>query len=292
MNHGLPRRIHSDNGSQFANETIKSLCSRLGMKQTFTAPYTPQHNGIAERMNAEVTRHIRTVMTTLGEKEEWVHTLPIVQFLVNNSSHSALGTTPRAILFGDFITPERAIPRQLEELHPLELSREEFVATLRQHITNVRAAARSCQQADIDWHDQRYTPKKDSFEPGDLVLVRRPKGRPSKLAPLHTGPVRVSAWSGHFYTVESLLDDTSSEIHEARLIRYLSSDVDEASRLASLDDDEYLVESVTDHQVVDGELFVRIHWAGYPDEADTWQPVDEDVEGTVQVDAYLAEHDL
>ncbi len=291
-NHGLPRRIHSDNGSQFANACIKSLCARLGMEQTFTAPYTPQHNGIVERMNAEVTRHIRTVMATLGEKEEWTRTLPIVQFLINNSRHKALGTTPRALLFGDFIAPERAIPRQLETLRPLDLSREEFVATLRQHISDVRAAARSCQQADIDWHDQRYTPKKDSFEPGDLVLIRRPKGRPTKLAPLHLGPVRVAARDSHFYAVDSLIDDTSQRVHEARLIRFKCDNIDEAKRLAALDDDEYLVDSVTDHRIVDDELFLRIHWAGYPDEADTWQPIDEDVEGTAQVDAYIREHDL
>lgn len=39
----------TDNGSCYRSRTFRAACKRLGLRQTFTRPYTPRTNGKAER---------------------------------------------------------------------------------------------------------------------------------------------------------------------------------------------------------------------------------------------------
>jgi transposase InsO family protein len=42
-------RVMTDNGSCYRSKTFRAACKRLGLRQIFTKPYTPQTNGKAER---------------------------------------------------------------------------------------------------------------------------------------------------------------------------------------------------------------------------------------------------
>ena len=44
-------KLKSDNGGEFTSLTFKSYCSTHGIQKQFSQPYTPQHNGLAERKN-------------------------------------------------------------------------------------------------------------------------------------------------------------------------------------------------------------------------------------------------
>lgn len=41
----ISHSIVSDNGRQFDNKKVKSLCEKLGIKKHFPSPYYPQANG-------------------------------------------------------------------------------------------------------------------------------------------------------------------------------------------------------------------------------------------------------
>ncbi len=56
---GPPDRIRSDNGTQYAATVIAELNTFLGMDHVFSIAYHPQSNGIVERSNLEVMRHLR-----------------------------------------------------------------------------------------------------------------------------------------------------------------------------------------------------------------------------------------
>ena len=43
--------IRSDNGTEFGNSTMEAFCKENGIKQEFSAPGTPQQNGVVERKN-------------------------------------------------------------------------------------------------------------------------------------------------------------------------------------------------------------------------------------------------
>ena len=46
--------LRSDQGTERKNRNFKKYCERTGVIQQFTAPYTPQQNGISERAGTTV----------------------------------------------------------------------------------------------------------------------------------------------------------------------------------------------------------------------------------------------
>jgi transposase InsO family protein len=65
--HGIPLILYSDQGRNFEGKVIKDLCRLMGMDKVRTTPYHPQCDGLAERMNRSIPRHIKQVL--LGSPE-------------------------------------------------------------------------------------------------------------------------------------------------------------------------------------------------------------------------------
>ncbi|CAI7813855.1 unnamed protein product [Closterium sp. NIES-54] len=55
-------RLHSDRGGEFSSGLLRAYCRARGIRQTFTLPDSPQHNGIAERRIGIVMDVARTSM--------------------------------------------------------------------------------------------------------------------------------------------------------------------------------------------------------------------------------------
>jgi transposase InsO family protein len=64
------KKIRSDNGSEFKNLQVEEYLEEEGIKNEFSAPYTPQQNGMVERKNRMLIDMSRTM---LGEFKtpEW-----------------------------------------------------------------------------------------------------------------------------------------------------------------------------------------------------------------------------
>merc|ERR1711893_85547 len=43
--HGAPKRLLTDNGSNFISEVLRSLCDLFGIKNIYSCAYTPQAQG-------------------------------------------------------------------------------------------------------------------------------------------------------------------------------------------------------------------------------------------------------
>jgi hypothetical protein len=55
--HGIPRRIISDRGPQFALKFMKELCNALGIERNLSTAYHPQTDSQTERINQEISDH-------------------------------------------------------------------------------------------------------------------------------------------------------------------------------------------------------------------------------------------
>src|SRR5438105_10338203 len=62
------KRIRSDNGSEFKNKSIEEFLDEEGITHEFSAPYTPQQNGVVERKNWTLIEAARTM---LDEYKTW-----------------------------------------------------------------------------------------------------------------------------------------------------------------------------------------------------------------------------
>ena len=54
-------RIHSDHGKEFEN-SYRNLCTRSSISQEFSAPITPQQNGVVERKNRVIQEMARAML--------------------------------------------------------------------------------------------------------------------------------------------------------------------------------------------------------------------------------------
>ncbi|KAI3815350.1 hypothetical protein L1987_15015 [Smallanthus sonchifolius] len=57
------RRIRSDNGTEFKNNLMELFCLKRGIRHEFSAPYTPQQNGVVERKNRTLIETARTMLS-------------------------------------------------------------------------------------------------------------------------------------------------------------------------------------------------------------------------------------
>jgi transposase InsO family protein len=54
--------LRSDNGGEFTSNKFNEFCETHGIKRHFSAPRTPQQNGVVERKNRIVQEAIRTML--------------------------------------------------------------------------------------------------------------------------------------------------------------------------------------------------------------------------------------
>ena len=57
------RAIMSDNGTEFKNQLLNDFCSDKGISRQYSAPRTPQQNGVVERKNRTLIEAARTMLS-------------------------------------------------------------------------------------------------------------------------------------------------------------------------------------------------------------------------------------
>ncbi|GFV98197.1 retrovirus-related Pol polyprotein from transposon 17.6 [Trichonephila clavipes] len=97
MRHGIPRRIISDNGTQFVSAVLQQICFTLNISQNLIPIYSPQSNP-AERKNRDLKPHLAILV---GEDHSnWHSKLPVIRFAMNTTVCDTTGHTPAYLLFG------------------------------------------------------------------------------------------------------------------------------------------------------------------------------------------------
>ena len=60
---GAPNvKIRSDHGKELENARFESFCEKNGIKKDFSAPKTPQQNGVVERKNRVIQEMARVIL--------------------------------------------------------------------------------------------------------------------------------------------------------------------------------------------------------------------------------------
>ncbi|WVZ16676.1 hypothetical protein V8G54_009658 [Vigna mungo] len=78
------KKLRSDNGGEYEDIRFKKFCYEHGIRMERTVPGTPQHNGVAERMNITLTERARSLcLQSSLPKQFWAEAVNTTTYLIN-----------------------------------------------------------------------------------------------------------------------------------------------------------------------------------------------------------------
>jgi hypothetical protein len=270
---GVPMRLRSDGGSEFVNGVIAGLLRMMGVTHHVVAPYTPTANGIVERANRAILERLREMIYSKRlvkhPQHVWSDLLPLVQRAINASVHSATGTSPARILFGDNLDLDRCLLTHMPAARDLDVNRYVDALTYNQRVILEEADKHQsdlCQRIIAKSHlSQGRKNMNGVFIPavhkeiavGDWVLVAPGPSYPlHKLSPRWIGPFRVLECSRDSELVR--VEDTLKRKVRSFLRRQLElfdthalADVEGLKVVAETDAFEFPVEAIIGHALVE-----------------------------------------
>ncbi|KAH9803501.1 hypothetical protein KPL71_001790 [Citrus sinensis] len=94
--------LRTDNGLEYCNKLFEDYCEKNGILRHKTVTYTPQQNGLAERMNRTLMEKVRCLLIhSKLPKTLWAEALNTACYLVNRSPPTAIGCkTPMELWLG------------------------------------------------------------------------------------------------------------------------------------------------------------------------------------------------
>ena len=83
--------LRTDNGLEFCNTRFDAYCKTHGIERHRTCTYTPQQNGVAERMNRTIIEKVRCLLNESGLDESfWAEAASTAVYIINRSPASAI----------------------------------------------------------------------------------------------------------------------------------------------------------------------------------------------------------
>ena len=168
--HGCPRVMISDRGTEYVNAAIDLLSTKMKIKRSITTPYHPASNGKTERchrfLNDILAKGVQDRMHS-----EWEDVLPAALFAMRTSVNVSSRYTPYMLIYGrDPVLPldtllsprrkyygEEYVPTMLQRLHSAFVQVADNTKHAREQIkrqADKHARQRQFQEGDpVFWHD-------------------------------------------------------------------------------------------------------------------------------------------
>ncbi len=295
---GVPSLIQTDNGSQFKNEHMEALKELINTTHVTTLAYSSESNGLVERVNKEVMRHLRCLVSQSVQLKSWGDRLPLVERILNSAPHSSLnGLSPSKLLFGNAVDLNQGFITPLEQ-GTTSSNPTEWYASLTQAQEDLMEQSRAFMEAEHTKHLASKGELRTVHAIGTWVFVDHPKsligsGAPSKLMPNRLGPMKIIKREGDEYTVVNETIGKTDKVHVTRLhpaeFDPLRSSPEEFN---VLDKPMYIIDKITKHRGGFASTASRkvlsfyVLWKDYPVSEATWEPW-KNVSKTVQLHDYL-----
>ena len=187
--HGYPKQIKCDNASYFKSTEFSTTLKAWGVTLKYITKYWPQANGLVQRFNKILLKHMQT---SLVEGKDWRKTLPTLLRNYRNTLHRKTGKTPSTLLV------QRELRTKLPALPTEEINDD----------SATRQADRTSKQKGKEYADSRRHAKPKDIQPGDYVLVQQ-QHRNKFTITFKKNPVKVIEVNGSQITFK----EKGSQIH-------------------------------------------------------------------------------
>ena len=276
--HGLPKKITSDRGPQFASKLMKELCAALGIQQNMSTAYRPQTDGQVEQSHQETKAFLQHYVNHL--QDDWSGWLSMAEFQFNDKISTSTKETPFYLNYGRHpwkgdINLENvsnvAIEDYLEQLQEVCERAKDAIAKL---IESMKMAY------------DRGLRIKEPIKVGDLVWLESTNirtDRPSKkLSERRYGPYEVLELKGetsYKIALPKEMECMHDTFHASYLTPHKGSKFPSQKRkppppLEIIGDElEYEVERILNSRKTRArQMEYKIHWKGYRKDDESWEP--------------------
>ena len=200
---GVPRQLHSDQGTNFQSAIFKEMCVLLDIDQTRTTPFHPISDGMIERYNSTLEAMLSKFVH--DNQKDWDEHLPFMMMAYRTAQHDSTGVSPTEAMLGrqtevpiDIVIG--APPRNEDELVGLPAYVQNLKDRLEYTHDYVRKSSAIATETQKRSYDHRAT--KHSYSVGDAVWLHT-QTRKRGVSPKLTRP-----WQGPFTIIKQLSDVT------------------------------------------------------------------------------------
>ena len=89
--YGYPKKIVSDNGKEFCNKSMETVCQNNGITMKHGAPTTPTTQDLIERSNRSCKEDMHTLIANTATKvSNWCKKLGEISYTRNITYHTAI----------------------------------------------------------------------------------------------------------------------------------------------------------------------------------------------------------
>ena len=113
---GVPRQLHSDQGTNFESKVFAEVCRLLDIEKTRTTPLHPQSDGQVDRFNRTLTEMLRGKIQQ--DQTDWDLQLPTCMMAYRGAVHVSTGVSPNLLMLGR----ELEVPLDVITERPLDAS--------------------------------------------------------------------------------------------------------------------------------------------------------------------------
>jgi len=186
---GNPKKIVSDRGTAFTSLEFENFLKEKKIVHRLVAVAAPWANGLVERVN-------RFLKSSLGklvdELQDWHSNLETVQYVLNNTFHSSLKSSPSKLLLGfdQRNHEDAALVECLKKIARSHLNPDEDRETCRELALDTINKIKNYNKI---YYDKRHL-KPSTYKKGDYVLIKdvvKP-GESKKFKQKYKGPYLIA----------------------------------------------------------------------------------------------------
>ena len=276
--YGAPKRLLSDNGSQFVSDLFSRVCDMLRVHNACTMTYHPQTNGQTERFNRTLTAMLRCYVE--DHPSDWSEYVRALTYAYNTAVHRGLEAAPFDLVLSrsppDFTMAQ---PTRARGKKGAGIDRQDYVIRLRIAIGRASANLKKHQRrykADFDRRVRRAAVKLTTDDAVFLDLNDGAKKR-DKLAHNVGGAYKVLEVDKATKTVVIQRGDVAERVSMNRVTRAPttakiigpSSGLDHAATPQDLaektqEGESWYFKDILDHRTLDdGTVEFKLDWEGY-----------------------------
>lgn len=210
----LPKKLVTDQGTQFTGEMFKKLCQLLKVKKIQTTAYHPQSNHV-ERAHSTLGNYLRNFVDK--KPASWDCYVRTAAHAFNNTVNESSGFSPMKLLFGFASEIPNNITSKPEPIYNFDDYYFELRHKLQFSFDLARKRLTEAKEKSKRYYDNSKNIRQ--FHIDDWVLLKNP-ARANKLEEIWQGPYRIIEVFPDVMNVTVVIGTRKRRVHMNRLKHY------------------------------------------------------------------------